>query len=81
MFFVNPTSQAAVKALAQLPEGSSIDLAIIHVSSIYGNAERLENVVPELRKAVPGLSAVVGCTSAGAIGMQTKGRVVEVGGV
>lgn len=48
------------------------------MSSIYGNAERLENVVPELRKVVPGLSAVVGCSSAGAIGMQSKGRVVEV---
>ena len=48
------------------------------MSSIYGNAERLENVVPELRKVVPGLTAVVGCSSAGAIGMQNKGRVVEV---
>lgn len=71
-------SQAAAKALAQLPEGASIDLALVHVSSIYGNAERLEDVVPELRKVVPGLSAVVGCSSAGAIGMQSKGRVVEV---
>lgn len=70
--------QAAAKALAQLPEGASIDLALLHVSSIYGNAERLENVVPELRKVLPGLSAVVGCSSAGAIGMQGKGRVVEV---
>lgn len=81
MYFSIPTLQAARKALAQLPEGSSIDLALVHVSSIYGNAERLESVVPELRKAVPGLSAVVGCTSAGAIGMQSKGRVVEVGDV
>lgn len=48
------------------------------MSSIYGNAERLENVVPELRKVLPGLSAVVGCSSAGAIGMQGKERVVEV---
>lgn len=48
------------------------------MSSIYGNAERLEDVVPELRKVVPGLSAVVGCSSAGAIGMQSKRRVVEV---
>lgn len=71
-------SQAAAKALAQLPEGASIDLALVHVSSIYGNAERLEDVVPELRKVVPGLSAVVGCSSAGTIGMQSKGRVVEV---
>lgn len=71
-------SQAAAKALAQLPEGASIDLALLHVSSIYGNAERLESVVPELRKVVPGLSAVVGCSSAGAIGMQSKSRVVEV---
>ncbi|CAN0573397.1 unnamed protein product, partial [Ectocarpus sp. 12 AP-2014] len=58
--------------------GASVDLALIHVSSIYGNAERLENVVPELRKVLPGLSAVVGCSSAGAIGMQGKGRVVEI---
>lgn len=48
------------------------------MSSIYGNAERLENVVPELRKVVPGLTAVVGCSSGGAIGMQSKARVVEV---
>ncbi|CAN0399608.1 unnamed protein product [Ectocarpus sp. 12 AP-2014] len=71
-------AEAAAKALAQLPEGASVDLALIHVSSIYGNAERLENVVPELRKVLPGLSAVVGCSSAGAIGMQGKGRVVEI---
>lgn len=54
---------------------------MLHVSSIYSNAEKLETVVPELRKVVPGLSAVVGCSSAGAIGTQGKGRVVEVGGV
>ncbi|CAM9123692.1 unnamed protein product [Ectocarpus sp. 4 AP-2014] len=71
-------AEAAAKALAQLPEGASIDLALIHVSSIYGNAERLENVVPELKKVLPGLSAVVGCSSAGAVGMQGKGRVVEI---
>lgn len=35
-------------------------------------------MVPELRKVVPGLTAVVGCSSAGAMGMQSKGRVVEV---
>eukprot|EP00752_Nemacystus_decipiens_P001480 g1455.t1 len=71
-------AEAAAKALAQLPEGASIDLALLHVSSIYGNAERLENVVPELRKVVPGLTAVVGCSSAGAIGMQSTARVVEI---
>lgn len=78
--FIRSTTsfQVAAKALAQLPEGASIDLALIHVSSIYGNAERLEMVVPELRKAVPGLGAVVGCSSAGAVGMQSTGGVVEV---
>lgn len=70
--------QAAAKALSQLPDGATIDLALVHVSSIYGNAERLENVVPELRKVVPGLGAVVGSSSAGVIGIQSKGRVVEV---
>eukprot|EP00904_Undaria_pinnatifida_P010455 jgi/Undpi1/653/HiC_scaffold_10.g04117.m1 len=70
--------EAATKALAQFPEGASIDLALIHVSSIYGNAEKLETVVPELRKVVPGLDAVVGCSSAGAVGMQSKDRAVEI---
>ncbi|CAM9671001.1 unnamed protein product, partial [Laminaria digitata] len=71
-------AEAAAKALAQFPEGASIDLALIHVSSIYGNAERLETVVPELRKVVPGLESVVGCSSAGAVGMQGKDRAVEI---
>lgn len=75
---VNHYVQAAAKALSQLPDGASADLALLHVSSIYGNAERLEMVVPELRKVVPGLSTVVGCSSAGAIGMRETGRAVEV---
>lgn len=71
--------QAAAKALSQLPDGASADLALLHVSSVYGNTDRLEMVVPELKKVVPGLSTVVGCSSAGAIGMRGAGRAVEVG--
>ena len=70
--------QAAAKALLQLPDGARIDLALLHVSSIYGNAERLETVVPELRKVVPALGVVVGCSSAGVIGMRGVGRALEV---
>lgn len=52
----------------------------MHVSSVYGNAERLEKVVPELRKALPGLGAVIGCSTAGVVGMKGKGHSVEVRG-
>lgn len=64
--------------MAQLPKDASIDLALVHVSSIYGNAERLEKVVPELRKILPGLGVVIGCSSAGVVGMKSRGRPVEV---
>ncbi|CAM9321707.1 unnamed protein product, partial [Ascophyllum nodosum] len=70
--------EAAAKALLQLPDGARIDLALLHVSSIYGNAERLETVVPELRKVVPALGVVVGCSSAGVIGMRGVGRALEL---
>lgn len=70
-------TQAAGNALAQLPEGASIDLALIHVSSVYGNAERLTSVIPTLREALPQLGAVVGCSCAGVLGMKGK-RAVEV---
>lgn len=55
-----------------------MDLCLLHVSSIYGNTERLETVVPELRKALPGLGAVIGCSTAGVVGTKSKGRCIEV---
>ncbi|CAM9539265.1 unnamed protein product, partial [Choristocarpus tenellus] len=70
--------EAATKALAQMPDGLSLDLALVHVSSIYGNAERLQSVVPALRRALPGLGAVVGCSAAGVVGMKGKRKPAEV---
>ncbi|CAM9106885.1 unnamed protein product [Discosporangium mesarthrocarpum] len=61
-----------------MPEGSSVDLALVHISSIYGNSERLEKVVPTLRKSIPGLGAVVGCCAAGVVGMRESGRPIEI---
>ena len=62
--------QAAADALAGLPDGSSLDLAILHVSSMYGGPEVLRCIVPHLLESLPELQAVVGGSASGVIGVR-----------
>jgi hypothetical protein len=62
--------QAAADALAGLPDGSPLDLAILHVSSMYGGPEVLRCIVPQLLESLPELQAVVGGSASGVIGVR-----------
>ncbi|KAG5192765.1 hypothetical protein JKP88DRAFT_347307 [Tribonema minus] len=69
--------QVCKRALAGLPPGTTPDLAILHVSSIYGGPEVLQNVLKGVREHAPGVRALVGGGASGVVGMR-KGRPVEV---
>lgn len=60
--------EAANAALAGLPAGASLDLAIIHISSLYGEAQAMKTVIPSLTAALPALKNVLGATVFGVLG-------------
>ncbi|CAM9359691.1 unnamed protein product, partial [Chrysoparadoxa australica] len=76
---VEAIEQAAARCKASVADASSFseDLALVHISSIYMNAGPLSAVVDHVRAALPGVKAVLGCTSTGVVGMK-GGRPVEI---
>lgn len=78
-------AEAASRALANLSPGGPPSLAIVFVSARYcvskvgpSGRDSMDLVVPKLRALVPELSAVVGCTADGVIGLGPTDDVVEL---
>jgi hypothetical protein len=63
-------AQVCRRGAAGLPAGAAHDLALLHVSSIYGGPEVMRDAVARVRRALPGVRAVVGGGASGIVGMR-----------
>ncbi|EME27713.1 hypothetical protein Gasu2_43350 [Galdieria sulphuraria] len=75
------------RAISKFPNGRTVDLALLFVSSRYtskrlGILSRgdLEAMIPHLRGIIPSLQVIVGCTSSGMVGHDVRGEPEEVEG-
>ncbi|CEM12188.1 unnamed protein product [Vitrella brassicaformis CCMP3155] len=79
------TADAVEAARSQLPQGVTPDLAIVHACSLYSSKFQWDGLVPQMRRMLPDVKAIIGTTTGGNIGRSAEreepGEAQEAEGV